>query len=104
MKAISSNAKKGKANEIFFNNRVAQSRSEPPLTSEGRKWRVRPHDLASDYSQIIDQRPGTEVVAVYWIAPKTMDANMPNVEAFKAILREHMLVGIAHGSAAQAGR
>jgi hypothetical protein len=75
-----------------------------PLTSEARKWRVRPHDLASDYSQIVDQRPGNEVVVVYWIAPETMDANMPNVEAFKAILRQHMLVGIAHGSAVQAGR
>jgi hypothetical protein len=75
-----------------------------PLTSDARKWRVRLHDLASEYSQIIDQRPGNEVVVVYWIAPETMDANMANVEAVKAMLREHMLVGIVHGSAAQAGR
>ena len=75
-----------------------------PWTSEARKWRVRPHDLASDYSQIIDHRPGNEVVVVYWIAPETMDANMSNVDAIRTMLREHMLVAIVHGSATKAGR
>jgi hypothetical protein len=75
-----------------------------PSTGEARKWRVKPHDLASDYSQIIDQRPDNEVVVVYWFAPETLNANMPNADALKAMLREHMIVGIAHGSAAQAGR
>jgi hypothetical protein len=55
-------------------------------------------------SQIIDQRAGNEVVVVYWIAPETMDANIPNVEAIKAMLREHMLMGIVRGSATPAGR
>jgi hypothetical protein len=75
-----------------------------PPPSEARKWRVRPHDLAADYSQIIDQRPGNEVVVVYWITPETIDPNMPNAEAFKTVLREHMLVGISHAGAVGAGR
>jgi len=75
-----------------------------PPTAEARKWRVKPTDLASDYSQIIDQRPGNEVVVVYWIAPETMDANMQNADAIKAMLREHMIVAVAHGSATASGR
>lgn len=75
-----------------------------PSTVEARKWRVKPTDLASEYSQIIDQRPGNEVVVVYWIAPETMDANMQNADAIKAMLREHMIVAVAHGSTSQQGR
>jgi hypothetical protein len=71
---------------------------------EARKWRVKPNDLAADYAQIIDQRPGSEVVVVYWIAPETMNPDMPNIDAIKAMLKEHMLVAIAHGSATATGR
>lgn len=74
-----------------------------PSSAEARKWRIKPTDLASEYSQIIDQRPGSEVVVVYWIAPETMDPNMQNAEAIKAMLREHMIVAVAHGSASSSG-
>ena len=75
-----------------------------PEIGAARKWRVKPNDLAADYAQIIDQRPGNEVVVVYRIAPETINQDMPNVEAIKAMLKEHMLVAIAHGSATPAGR
>ena len=58
---------------------------------EARKWRVKPNDLAADYAQIIDQRPGSEVVVVYWIAPETMNPDMPNIDAIKAMLKEQPL-------------
>lgn len=75
-----------------------------PSRANARKWRVKPTDLASDYSQIIDQRPGNEVVVIYWVAPETLDANVQNNETLKAMLREQVIVGVAHGSTSQQGR
>ena len=72
--------------------------------ADARKWRVRPHDLAADYSQIIDQRGGGEVVVVYWIAPETIDPGMRQAETLKAMLKEHIVVAVAHGTAGQGGR
>lgn len=71
---------------------------------EARKWRLKPSDLAADYTQIIDQRPDNDVVVINWIAPETMDATVPNVEAYRSMLREYVLVGVAHGSANKSGR
>lgn len=59
-----------------------------PEHAEARKWRVKPSDLAADYSQIIDQRPGNDVVVIDWVAPETMDANIKNVDAYRAMLRD----------------
>jgi hypothetical protein len=73
-------------------------------TADARKWKVRPHDLAAEYSQIIDQRGGGEVVVVYWIAPETIDPGMQQAETLKAMLREHIIVALAHGTAGQGGR
>jgi len=75
-----------------------------PEGAEARKWRVKPSDLAADYSQIIDQRPGNDVVVIYWIAPETMNAGMQNVETYRSMLREHVIIGVAHGTASQGGR
>jgi hypothetical protein len=73
-------------------------------TADARKWKVRPHDLAAEYSQIIDQRGGGEVVVVYWIAPETIDPGMQQAETLKAMLRERIIVALAHGTAGQGGR
>lgn len=73
-------------------------------TADARKWRVRPHDLAADYSQIIDQRGGGEVVVVYWIAPETIDPGMQQAELLQAMLKEHVIVALAHGTAGQGGQ
>jgi hypothetical protein len=75
-----------------------------PGRADARKWRVKPSDLAADYSQIIDQRAGNEVVVIYWVAPETMDASIQNVEAFRSMLRDYIIVGAAHGTASQTGR
>jgi hypothetical protein len=73
-------------------------------TADARKWRVRPHDLAAEYSQVIDQRGGGEVVVVYWIAPETIDPGMQQAEVLKTMLKEHVIVALTHGTAGQGGR
>ncbi|SRR5581483_1291063 len=74
-----------------------------PQDAAARKWRIAPTDLAGDYSQIIDQRPDHDVVVIYWIAPETMNPAMPNVEAYRTMLREHLIIGVAHGTPSNSG-
>jgi len=74
-----------------------------PHDAQARKWRITPADLAGDYSQIIDQRPDHDVVVIYWIAPETMNPAIQNVDAYRAMLREHLIVGVAHGSPTKSG-
>jgi hypothetical protein len=75
-----------------------------PKGAEARKWRVTPTDLAGDYTQIIDQRSDKDVVVIYWIAPETMNPEMQNAEVYRAMLRENLIVGVAHGTPSNTGR
>ena len=72
--------------------------------AHARKWKVRPSDLASDYAQIVDQRSATEIVLIFWMAPEAIDDRVTNVDMIRAVLREYMVVGVAHGNVSPLGR
>jgi hypothetical protein len=69
-----------------------------------RQWRTTPSGEAREYVKVIDQRSKNELVLVYWVAPETVEGNSPEIEKARSVLREYMLVGVAHARVSPAGQ
>ena len=72
--------------------------------AHARKWKPKPHELASEYSMISDMRSRTELVIINWVAPEGVAEGSPGYETGRQILREYMLVGVAHANFSLTGR
>ncbi|MFQ5990536.1 MAG: hypothetical protein ACE5K9_11540 [Candidatus Methylomirabilales bacterium] len=75
-----------------------------PEGADARQWRMTPSAQAQEYSQIIDQRANNEVVLVWWVAPEVIEDDSPGTEEARAILRQYMLVGVAHAQISPLGQ
>ncbi|HML11409.1 MAG TPA: hypothetical protein VK432_11165 [Stellaceae bacterium] len=64
-----------------------------PDPAQSRPWKPTPAALAQDYTQIIDNRSGKELVLVWWLVPQLI----PNSSAAAELLDKYVVVGIIHG-------
>ena len=71
---------------------------------DARQWRMTPAAQARDYTQIVDHRSKGELVMIWWVAPELVDAHSPVSEQARSILREYMVVALAHARISPTGR
>lgn len=71
---------------------------------DARQWRMTPSARAQEYSQIIDQRSTGEMVIVWWVAPEVLEDSSPGTKKARSILRQYMLVGVAHTQVSALGQ
>jgi len=60
---------------------------------EARPWKPQGEALAEDYAQIIDSRPGGDLVLLMWIVPQIVKSS----PTAAAMLDKYVVLGVVHG-------
>jgi hypothetical protein len=67
--------------------------------ADARLWKPKSTDLALDYSEIVDNRGGGEIVISWWFAPPAVG----QYPAAKDMLDRYVVVGLAHSHMSPGG-